>query len=283
VAVAQERHFGRAADRLHIGQPAVSQQIRRLERELGADLLDRSPRHVTLTAAGERFLPEAKALLAAAQRARAAVTNESTTVRIGTSTGLGANLDRVLDRLATLAPSLTVELVAVPTDVRLDRVTRGELDAAFVRAAPRTADLRLVPVWRDHLLAVLPARHPLADHEEVSLAALAALPLRLTPRRNNPALVDLVVNSCHAMGVEPTPGPISTNLQDTLAAIGVGAPSWTVVYAAHAALLQTSRVVFRPFQAPGLALTTSLVFNRKTPSPQAELLVRACASDDHES
>src|SRR3954451_824589 len=87
VTLAEELHFGRAAQRLHIVQPAVSQQLRGLETELGTRLVDRSTRRVALTAAGQRFLPEAGAVLAAAERARDAVAGHAT-LRLGTSTGL---------------------------------------------------------------------------------------------------------------------------------------------------------------------------------------------------
>ncbi|MYW66671.1 LysR family transcriptional regulator [Streptomyces sp. SID8379] len=263
VTVAEELHFGRAAERLHIVQSAVSQQIRRLEKELGRDLFDRSPRHVRLTGAGERLLPEARAVLAAAERARAVVTGR-TALRVGTSTGLGAHLDRVLAAYATLRPDIGVELLSAPSRQRLEQVREGRLDATFLRTGADGPDLapglRAAPVWQEPLLAALPARHPLAAAPDVAVADLAALPLGLTERRNHPALVDLVVGACHDAGFEPCPGPTCGTLQDTLATIGAGAtPVWTVVYASHASTLNTSRVAFVPFRAPGLSLTTTLV------------------------
>ncbi|WP_372346436.1 LysR family transcriptional regulator [Streptomyces sp. KL116D] len=263
VTVAEELHFGRAAERLHIVQSAVSQQIRRLERELGTDLFDRSPRHVRLTGAGERLLPEARTVLAAAERARAAVARR-TVLRVGTSTGLGAHLDRVLDAYAELAPGTGVELVSAPARERTAQVRDGRLDAAFLRAGPDgpepVAGLRAVPVWQEPLMAALPARHPLAAAPDVAVADLAGLPLGLTERRNHPALVDLVVGACHDAGFTPRPGPRTGTLQDTLATIGAGAsPLWTVVYASHARVVHSSRVAFVPFRSPGLALTTVLV------------------------
>ncbi|MFJ8312722.1 MULTISPECIES: LysR substrate-binding domain-containing protein [unclassified Streptomyces] len=285
VTVAEELHFGRAAERLHIVQSAVSQQVRRLERELGADLFDRSPRHVRLTAAGERLLPEARTVLAAAERARTAV-RERATLRLGTSTGLGDHLDRVLAAFARLAPDTAVELVSASTSDRLARVADGRLDAAFVRSRQPAPGLRIVPLWEEPLVAAVPATHPLARQDEIALPDLAGLPLCITARRNNPALVDLVVGACHAAGFEPVPGPVSGSLQDTLATIGLG-PLWTVVYAAHARVLHSPRVAFRPFRAPSLALPTGLAVDAERPTDTADLLLRACStaltSDDHES
>ncbi|MCX3063564.1 LysR family transcriptional regulator [Streptomyces beihaiensis] len=286
VSVAEELHFGRAAERQHIVQSAVSQQVRRLERELGAELFDRSPRHVRLTPAGERLLPEARAVLAAAERARAAVTRRGT-LRIGTSTGLGAHLDRVLGTYAQLAPDITVELVSAPPEERLRRVRDGRLDATFLRGGvdgPKPAPgLRAVRVWREPLLAAVPVRHPLAAGPDIAVADLAGLPLSLTARDNHPALVDLVVGACHEAGFEPTPGPTSGTLQDTLATIGTGTtPMWTVVYASHAQVVHSPRIAFVPFRAPGLALATSLV-TRADADQTLALFLEACLnSDDHD-
>jgi DNA-binding transcriptional LysR family regulator len=286
VAVAEELHFGRAADRLHRGQPAVSQQIRRLERELGAELLDRSPRHVRLTAAGESLLPEARAVIAAAARARAAVaaTPAARTgkLRLGTSAGLGERLERVLDAFAGLAPGVTLELVGATADERLARLADGTLDAAFVRSPVWEGDrsLRAVSLWRDELVAAVPARHPIAAGTYAAFADLAELPLRLTARRNNPALVELVVSALSDAGREPVSAPPASNLPDTMAAIGADGASWTVVYASHAALLRSTRVAFVPFEPPGLSLTTHLALRREPPTPLLDLLLRACDLGD---
>jgi DNA-binding transcriptional LysR family regulator len=283
VTVAEELHFGRAAERLHIVQPAVSQQIRRLERELGVELFDRSPRHVTLTEAGTRLLPEARAVLSAAARVSAVAASVAAcatqpSLRLGTSAGLGDHLDRLLERLA---PGLTVELLSGPTADRVARVLDGRLDAAFVRGSIEHPDLRRIPVWADPLLVALSARHPLAGEAEIKLPDLAPFPLRLTERRNNMPLVDLVIRACHEAGFTPVPGPVSTLLTDTLAVIGTD-NSWTVAYAAHARQLQSTRVVFRPLASPGLALTTALLVRRESPPDVLDALLAACASDDND-
>jgi DNA-binding transcriptional LysR family regulator len=201
VTVAETLHFGRAAELLHIVQPAVSQQVRRLERDLGVRLFDRSPRRVLLTEAGQRFLPEARAVLAAAERARAAAFPERRTLRLGTSTGLGDHLDRVLERLAEVLPGLTVDLVSAPVRERTAQVAEGRLDAAFVRGDGRhRPGLRTVPVWSDPLVAAVPAGHPCARDGVLGLADLAGMRLMLTPRQHHPALVDLVTGAC-----EPEP------------------------------------------------------------------------------
>ena len=287
VAVAEELHFGRAAERLHIGQPAVSQQLRRLERELGAELFDRSPRHVCLTPAGQALLPQARDVLTAVARARSAVAvaagTRGTPLRIGTSSGLGERLEQVLDAIMRLAPDLEVELVMTgPTAERLDQVADGALDAAFVRGPvpDEGRGLRVVPLWPDELVAAVPARHPIAGQQYATLADLAPLGLRLTARRNNPALVDLVVGAFHAAGREPTSSSPYTRLADTLAAIGTDGTSYTVMYAAHAAQINNRRVAFLPFEPPGLSLMTHLVVRRSAPTPYFSLLMQAC---DHDS
>ncbi len=282
VAVAEHLHFGRAAEALLIGQPAVSQQLARLERELGVGLLDRSSRRVRLTAAGSRFLPEARAVLAAVERARLRATEAApreavTTLRIGSSAGLGDRLAEVLAELAAMDPPVTGELVTAPTRARLERVAAGQLDAAFVRGVTSAAGVELIDMWPDRLLLVLPARHELAACEVVPLAELSGLPLRIVGRRANPPLVDLVLGACADAGFTPTLADHPDAVQDVLAAVASGPPSWSVLYEPHARMLQLDRVVFRPSDPP-LALMTALAVPEGATTTALAPLLRACAA-----
>ena len=296
VAVAEELHFGRAAERLTIVQSAVSQQIQRLERELGVELFDRSPRRVRLTEAGLRFLPAARAVLAAERAARASVADycaagHGGTLRVGTSVGMGARLERMLSELTSRVPEVRIELHSARTRVRLGQVASGELDAAFVRGVEEGPDdeLRIIPVWQDALVVALSASHPAAASPEVELRDLAALPLSLTERANNPPLVDLVVGACRDAGFEPVPGPSRTTLQDTLASFGAGTPGWTVLYAAHARQLVTGSVRFLPLKAAAgpLSMTTSVAVRRDAEvADRLRPLFEACRAagrDDRDS
>jgi DNA-binding transcriptional LysR family regulator len=278
VVVAEEGGFGRAAERLSIVQSAVSQQIRRLERELGVTLFDRSTRHVTLSGAGERLLPEARAALAAVRRVREVATGivagDEGVLRLGTVQGPGDRIYRVLNELAGLAPRLQVRLRRLALADRLAAVRIGELDAALVRALPAAPELDLVPVWTDPLHVALPADHPLAANSTLHLEQLADLPLRLAAREHNPPFHDLITGALRAAGVEPTLGPPFTNLQETLSAIAVSPPSWTVFY----------EVTGLP-SMPGLALrrlaeptvTTLLAVPPGPPGPPLRHLLQAIA------
>ncbi|MGW0545957.1 LysR family transcriptional regulator [Streptomyces altiplanensis] len=279
VAVAEEGGFGRAAERLSIVQSAVSQQIRRLERELGVTLFVRSTRHVRLSGAGERLLPEAQAVLAAAHRTRQVaadmVSGEGGALRLGNVQGPGDRIYRLLNELATAASQLQVRLRRLPLPDRLAAVRSGELDAALVRALPAAPGLELLPMWRDPLYVALPNDHPLASEPALRLGQLAELPLRLAPRQNNPPFHDLITDAFRAAGTEPLLGPPFTDFQETLTAIGAGTPSWTVFYEV-AGLPQFPRVALRPLAGP--ALITSLAAPPGPPGPPLRHLLQALAS-----
>ncbi|MGW0480998.1 LysR family transcriptional regulator [Nonomuraea sp. NPDC003214] len=278
-AVAEEGGFGRAAERLSIVQSAVSQQIRRLERELGVPLFDRSTRHVRLTGAGERLLPEARAVLAAAERTRQVAADiragADGVLRLGIVQGPGDRIFRTLNELAARAPRLQVRPRRLPLPARLAAVRSGELDAALVRALGDAPGLELLPIWTDPLYVALPAGHRRAGAAELRLEDLADLPLRLAPREDNPPFHDLVTDACREAGVAPPPGPPFTTFQETLAGIGAGSPSWTVFYEVST-LPEIPRVVIRPLA--GLTLTTSLAVAPGPAAPAVRHLLDALAA-----
>lgn len=282
VAVAEQLHFGRAAAALSIGQPAVSQQVARLERELGTRLFDRSGRTVRLTAGGSRFLPAARAVLAAAEHARAVAADTASgtaarTLRLGSSDGLGDRLGRVLLALGELLPDTVTELVNAPTRARLERVASGQLDAAFVRGVTSAPGVELIEVWSDRLLVVLPASNDRAAGHSVRMAELAGLPLRIVSRRLNPPLVDLVLDACAAAGFTPTLGGHPDKLEDLIAAVASGPASWTVIYEPQARTLRQPLVVFLPTE-PTLTMPTALAVREDATSRQVAPLLRACAA-----
>jgi DNA-binding transcriptional LysR family regulator len=278
VTVAEAGSFTRAADRLHIGQPAVSQQIALLERLLGVQLFDRTTRSVRLSAAGRTLLPEARAALAAAEQVRrvAAGIVASVELRLGSSHGLGDRLYRALDELASRAPNLTVRLTRAPQDDRLALVRSGDLDAAFVRVLTAAPGLHLEPVWTEQLIVALPQQHPLAEQEQLDWADLGALPLRLAPAANNPPFHRVVTAALRAAGVDPPAGPPFTTLQDTLAEIGSGPPTWTV-FNHGAELPRVPRVVLRTLA--GSAVPISLALPQGPPAPAVQALLDACRAD----
>lgn len=279
VMVAEELHFGRAAKRLQVVQPAVSQQIRRLERELGVDLFARSSRRVQLTAAGQRLLPEARGLLAGVRRAKRValqdIDDNHHLLRIGTTEGLGDRLNQLLDDVVHRAPELKVVLNSMAVRTRLRQVRDGELDAALVRAVRASNGLRLQPIWHDELIVAVPANHRLASHAQLRIGQLAKLPLRLARREDNPPFVDLVLRSCRDAGFEPILAEPFDSLQNTLTEIGYGLPSWTVIYQGVAQLSIARRVIFRRLIDPPITVITSMAVV-DPPSALQQLLLDIC-------
>jgi DNA-binding transcriptional LysR family regulator len=188
VAVAEERHFGAAAARLHLVQSSVSAAVARLERELGARLLDRSPRAVSLTEAGLAVLPEARRLLATAERMRLAANGEAGltgTVRFGTFSALPVlDLPRQLAAYAAAHPAVEVRLSTSSTGSAglVADLRAGRLDVALVALPPDlTGGLALTPLARYPFAALLPAGHPLAGRAAVRLPDLADEPFVDSP------------------------------------------------------------------------------------------------------
>jgi DNA-binding transcriptional LysR family regulator len=278
VTVAEELHFGRAAERLNIVQPAVSQQIARLERELGTRLLDRSPRAVALTDAGERVLAAARDTLAAADRVHQAAGRPARAVRIGTAPGLTARLERGIDALREHNAHFEVILVNLPTIRRFEALRRGELDLALARGPITAPGLRVHPAWSEPLHAVVSTRHPAAGRTTVTLVDLADLTLRLPSRHCDPPLHDAITTALRAAGLKPRLGrPISTT-QDTIVEIGSAPDSWTLLPAEQLTEAGSARVRGIPL-APPIPVTGSVITLAHT-SPESCVEVAIAAFRD---
>jgi DNA-binding transcriptional LysR family regulator len=275
VTVAEELHFGRAAERLHIAQPAVSQQIARLERELGVQLLDRSPRRVRLTDAGHRVLDAARDTLTAAEQVRVAANKTvDATVRIGTTAGLTARLERGIDALRERAPAFDVVLVDLPLVARLNALRHGELDFALARGVVSAPGLTVLPTWSEPLHAVVSSRHPAAGRDTVSIADLAGSFLRVPSPQNDPPLHDALGAALREAGVCSKLGRPTGTTQDTIVEVGSDPDSWAVLPADQVAETGSTRVQTIPLDPP-VTITGSVIAAEGTPSHSVACAVAA--------
>jgi DNA-binding transcriptional LysR family regulator len=208
IAVAEERNFTRAAERLHIAQPALSRQIRALEGELGVELLHRTTHDFELTEAGAFLLDRGPVLLAAADRlwrdARTYGSGERGSVHV--AYGASASYEtapRLLQEVTTRHPgiALTTEVKALGEIVA--GVRDGTIDIGLVRCPPSVPGLATRTIRRERQGLLVRRDHPLAGSLTVPVAALAGETLLMHPRESNPAHYDAILELCRAQGVEP--------------------------------------------------------------------------------
>jgi DNA-binding transcriptional LysR family regulator len=209
VMVAEELHFGRAAEKLHISQPPLSMQIRSLEDELGVTLLHRTQRHVSLTQAGHAFLREARQILARLERAvlmtRRAGRGEIGELAVGFISVADYNvLPLVLREFRQRFPLVNLTLRESTSDAQIRDLLGGRIDVGFVLPPIDEPALQSVCIVREALVAALPDRHPLARRPgKLALANLKDAPFILFPRPMAPGLYDDVVSFCRAAGFSP--------------------------------------------------------------------------------
>ncbi|WP_017623650.1 LysR family transcriptional regulator [Nocardiopsis chromatogenes] len=206
LAVADELHFGRAAERLHIAQPALSQQIRQLEKLIGVELFKRTSRSVRLTDAGAAFRPRARDLLgrlaADLHEAGRVGRGEAGRIDIGFISSAVVILSERLRAFARRRPDVHVKLHDGFTVDVLASLEHGTVDVGIVRDAEERDDVDLLPLASERFVAVVPADHPVAGQERAEAADLAADPLILFPRSYGPHAFDVNTAPLRRAGVD---------------------------------------------------------------------------------
>lgn len=250
VAVAEELHFGRAARRLHMAQPPLSQQIRRLEEIVGAPLLARTSRSVALTPAGEAFLGRARRLLAAAREgvdeAARIGRGESGTLDVGfVSSAITLGVPERLQAFRERFPDVHTRLHEGQTSQITERLARGEVDLGIVRDGEPPEGVDATVLATEAFVAVLPVGHALADRRRLSPRALRDEPFVFYPvtagalayRRN-------LLDPCRAGGFEPRVVQEASNWVTIFHLVGVGVG--VTIAPASAAEIRPATVVAVP-------------------------------------
>jgi DNA-binding transcriptional LysR family regulator len=279
LVVAEERHITRAAARLGLQQPPLSQQIQALESELGTKLFTRVPRGVELTPAGEGFLEEARAVLSGVERAiaraRAAAMGQRGRISIGltTSASLHPGVTRALRAYADSHAAVSLDLHANSAAGLTEALLREEVQVAVIRAAvARPADLIFKELARENMLIALPAGHHLVRRTAsgasapIPLGALAGERLILVRRHAAPGMYSNVVDACHKAGFEPL---IIAEVEQMLISINLVAAGVGIsLVPASIREIRQEGIVYCPvLDAPSLVAPLTLVYRRGEARP----------------
>lgn len=208
IAVAEELHFGRAALRLHIAQPPLSQQIRRLEEMVGHALFLRTSREVRLTAAGEELLERARHTLRKMEADVSAVRKigrgEAGTLTVGfIGSGMLTALPKMLGRYRRRYPQVDLQLRELYTAALIDTLLNGTVDVGFLRDAGPVDGLRVETLLAEPFMVVLPRKHPLAGQKSVAVKSLQHEPFVLFARAYGSAAWKKTMDLCQAQGFMP--------------------------------------------------------------------------------
>ncbi|WP_414442842.1 LysR family transcriptional regulator [Burkholderia sp. 22PA0106] len=274
VAVADERHFGRAATRLSMTQPPLSQAIRALEAALGVELFVRTRRSVALSAVGAALLPDVRRLLAAADAlpplATSLARGEAGTLALAfVSTADYGLLPALLREFGARYPRVRLKLTEATSDVQLEMLAAGAIDAGLVIAPlpPRhAAGLSYLTVAREPLVLAMPEQAaPGAEAEPVRLDALADLPLVIFPRRLAPGFYDIITGCYGALGLTPRIGQEAIQMQTIVSLVSAGMGVALVPQSLRN--LRRTGVAYRPLAGGAPVVETGLVWRTQEVGP----------------
>jgi DNA-binding transcriptional LysR family regulator len=275
IAVAEELSFTRAAQRLHLSQPPLSQQIQALEQDLGIRLLERDKRNVSLTAPGQLFLEHARQILAMADETRTRVTEAAAgfsghlKLAYTVSVSFHPALPQTLLRLGQNAPNIRVWLSEMYTEPQFAALRAGQLDVGFVRDVPSHEDdartLRLDVIDREPLLVALPAGHRLASRASLELGELAGEPFVIQPRELAATLYDRLVLLAARAGFHPIVRQQAQQVNGLIALVAAGIGMALVP--ASMQVVKLAGVSYVPLSDPDAYLLLAVASRIANPSP----------------
>lgn len=274
VTVAEEMHFGRAAQRLHMTQPPLSQTIQALESALGAPLFSRTSRNVTLTAAGAALLPHARRLLQEAaalpELARRAADGESGRLALAfVSTADYSVLPHFLHEFRVAYPAVHFELREATSDRQLDELARGTIDVGLLIAPlpeRMKAELDYAPVLAEPLMLAAPqGSAALAAEGPLPLQAVADMPLIVFPRRIAPAFHDAILGCYRAAGIAPSIGQEAIQMQTIVGLVSAG--MGIALVPQSVSNLKRPGVEYRSLAGQPALIETGLAWRRDNDSP----------------
>ena len=281
VAVAEEQHVTRAAERLGMQQPPLSQQIQALEAELDVQLFRRKPRGVELTQAGEALLGDARAILARVEHAVAATKRaargEQGRIAIGFTSSVPFHpfMPRIIRSFREAFPLISLVLEEGGTSELVDALRQERIDAAFVRSPvfdPLGLEVR--PLLEEEMVAALPADHSLAQSVKspLPLSALAGETFILYRRPSGPGLYDSILAGCHRAGFSPRIGQEAPRMLSTLNLVAAGLG--VSIVPASMQGLHINGVVFNPLKdKPPLRAPLTFAHRRNERAPVVQRFI----------
>ncbi len=277
LAVAEEKHFGRAAQRLNMSQPPLTEQIKVLEQSLKFKLFERSRRGTQLSAAGAAILPAVRQFAEQVERlervVREVAAGHTGVLQVGAITS--AMLETVPALLAAMKrdyPDIAVFIREIDSVDAIPALERGELDVAFVRLDGNVAHgMSTIPLAEDRLAVAVPSGHPLAEVSRVRLRSLADEPLIMSSRQVSPAYFDFLTSICQRHGFAPRVLHEVRSVMSQIAYVGCG--QGVALVPASMQRLTSANVVMRPLKERVMVVTAALAWNPDRHHPIVEAVV----------
>jgi DNA-binding transcriptional LysR family regulator len=281
LAVAEESHFGRAAKRLGMSQPPLTEQIKVLENALDLTLFERSRRGTVLSPAGAAILPAvrqfARQVALLEETVREVAAGQSGVLRIGAiSAAMLETVPKIIADLKAQHPNLTVYIQEIDSAEAVPALEAGDLDLAFARIEGEVGpDIASLAMTEDRLAVALPAGHELAAMPRIRLQSLALEPLVMSSRRVSPAYFDMLTAVCRSHGFAPRVLHEVRSVVSQIAYVGCG--QGVALVPASMSRLAPENVAFRPLKEKIVVVTAAVAWNRNRHHPIVASLVSMLA------